>query len=121
MSFRQSPALLGDNGLLPVRNFLARLRRGGLLRPTHPAESDPAPRCTAPLTAVVRRGAGRARAENESSGYAQRGVTPRMLNEVPTLLWFADQGRIDPWLRGVRSQRRAVSHPVALLGFAVRV
>jgi hypothetical protein len=33
VSFRQSPALLGDNGLLPVRNLLARLRRGGLLRP----------------------------------------------------------------------------------------
>jgi hypothetical protein len=47
-----------------------------------------------------------------------------MLNEVPTLLWFADQERVDPWLRGVRSQRRAVSLPVVpvvLLDFGVRV
>ncbi|KAJ1471987.1 hypothetical protein T484DRAFT_1842063 [Baffinella frigidus] len=54
------------------------------------------------------------------SGYPKTGVTPQMINAIPTLLWFADPKRLDPWIRGTPAQisvgGMALSAGVMVLG-----
>ena len=77
-SYRQNPALLGDNGLLPIKLFLRHLR--------------------------------------EQRGYPKRGMTWRMFEYCPTLLWLADENKMDQALRFISALGMVLAGTVVVLG-----